>query len=626
LLGFFRLVGPVFFYDLFRSSRRVRHVILRTAYAGFLFFLVVWIYLTSWNGQSFHDLLVPSDQQLSRLASTCFTTYLMVQFFVVALLTPAYVAGAIVEEKERKTLPFILATDLDDREIVLGKLAARLLHIVMFLLAGLPILSFLLMFGGIDPSLLLAGFVTTGVTVLSLGALSIWNSVVLGRVRDAMLATYGIAAAYLLLSGVLASLQTSLGWSTFPSTDTWDSPFTLGNVIDAFASGNVFIAMQTLQAALSSGGPAVVAELLRDYVLFHGLVAGVLALGAVSRLRRVALTEDAAGTQRHRLWTRLFGRPVVGAQPIIWREVFAEAGTRRRWLGRIAVAIVVFLSFLPVGFIFYYLFFDTQWTAGPGGISNPTALEETLSLSMNWWVRIVGTAVATLLLLHVAIRAAGSVSGERDRQTLDSLLTTPLEVREILYGKWLGSILGQRWAWIWLAAIYVLAALTGGVNVLALPLVLGTWLVLAAFFAVLGLWFSVVCTTTLRAIIWTVVTTAAVGGGHWFLWMCCSCPATLVVSNLGPGAYDFVPFLTIFESFALTPSGMLGLLAFRLKDFEMLENSMTGRYAGAAIVSLLIGLVIWGGVAGVIWGAVCRRFTILVRPRPRRRSRAPEPD
>ena len=48
---------------------------------------------------------------------------------VILLLTPAYTAGAVAEEKERRTLEFILATDLRNREIILGKVLSRLLNL-----------------------------------------------------------------------------------------------------------------------------------------------------------------------------------------------------------------------------------------------------------------------------------------------------------------------------------------------------------------------------------------------------------------------------------------------------------------------------------------------------------------
>jgi len=39
----------------------------------------------------------------------------------------------------------------------------------------------------------------------------------------------------------------------------------------------------------------------------------------------------------------------------------------------------------------------------------------------------------------IGIRAAGAVSGEREKQTLDNLLTTPLATKRILFAKWLGE-------------------------------------------------------------------------------------------------------------------------------------------------------------------------------------------
>ena len=104
------------------------------------------------------------------------TSKLHAVHLAVALLTPAYVAGAIADEKDRKTLEFLLATDLRSREIVLSKLASRLANLTLFVLTGLPILSLIQFLGGVDPNLVLAGFAVTALTMAGLGGLSILNS------------------------------------------------------------------------------------------------------------------------------------------------------------------------------------------------------------------------------------------------------------------------------------------------------------------------------------------------------------------------------------------------------------------------------------------------------------------
>src|SRR5262249_22147135 len=130
---------------------------------------------------------------------------------------------------------------------------------------------------------------------------------------------------------------------------------------------------------------------------------------------------------------------------------------------------------------------------------------DSLHNSINLWVRLAGTTVAILTLLGVAFRAASSVSGERDKQTIDSLLSTPLTPEAILYAKWAGSVLSVRWAWAWLGLIWLLAGSLGGLSPVTLPWLLLTWLAYATFCAALGLYFSVTSTTMMRATLSTLV-------------------------------------------------------------------------------------------------------------------------
>ena len=88
------------------------------------------------------------QQKYSLLAESFFGSFMFIQLLAVSILTPAYVASSIADEKERKTLEFMLATDLRNREIVLSKLFSRLANLTLFILTGLPILSILQFLGG----------------------------------------------------------------------------------------------------------------------------------------------------------------------------------------------------------------------------------------------------------------------------------------------------------------------------------------------------------------------------------------------------------------------------------------------------------------------------------------------
>ena len=109
---------------------------------------------------------------MAAFSASFVVTFLGLQMLLMAVLTPAYTAGVIAEEKDRGTLEFLLATaDLNNSEIILSKLAARLANLLLTLLTGLPILCFLQFLGGTDPLLVLAGFAATAIMMVGLAGL-----------------------------------------------------------------------------------------------------------------------------------------------------------------------------------------------------------------------------------------------------------------------------------------------------------------------------------------------------------------------------------------------------------------------------------------------------------------------
>src|SRR5262249_16952390 len=160
-------------------------------------------------------------------ANGIFNVFVSVQFILVTLLTPVYTASAVAEEKERRTLEFLLATDLRNREIVLSKLLARFLNLGMLILACLPILALLQFMVGLDLDLVLASYGATLATVASLACLGMFFSVLVRRGRDAILLTYLCAFAYFVSWGFQRAIPAS--WYTFPSAN---SAVTLHDVLE----------------------------------------------------------------------------------------------------------------------------------------------------------------------------------------------------------------------------------------------------------------------------------------------------------------------------------------------------------------------------------------------------------
>jgi ABC-type transport system involved in multi-copper enzyme maturation permease subunit len=141
--------GPVFIYESIIATRRRQTYGVRSAFVlGLLAAVVLMeIYAGAPN-------VVAAPRALDALADLgegLFMAVIGTQLTLVLLAAPAATAGAICLDRSRGTLTHLLVTDLSDREIVLGKLAARLTPILVLIAATFPVMELLTLLGGVDP-------------------------------------------------------------------------------------------------------------------------------------------------------------------------------------------------------------------------------------------------------------------------------------------------------------------------------------------------------------------------------------------------------------------------------------------------------------------------------------------
>lgn len=514
------LLGPVLFHDLVRTARQGRHAALRCVYLVLLLlvlFLLYWEYigvndpLGFWVGGSI------KRTEVTHFAEAYFAVFMTVQFCVAFLLTPIFTAGCVAEEKDRKTLEFLLTTDLGNHEIIFGKLLSRLAALLLLVITGLPVLGILQFLGGVDPNLVLGGFLATGITMLSLASLSIACSVWLNKPRTAILASY-------VLVGLYFAASTLSEYAFDPLMESLKNPSEndpLLYVLEGFGAGNIGVAIYRLKVLeqftappfgiwIGPGTPPTVAggltaglpRVLVAYCAFHGLVIALGLLLAVLPLRIISRWESGArGRKSFVLGTEQRKLPRVWDEFLEWKELFAEPMFRFNRTGMVAVATFITLCMI---FGLFVLFCQIAIGSMLGELAQYT----------NSGVRTMGTFLVCLLLLGVAIRAAGSIGAERDRLTLESLLTTPAENGDIVWAKWLGCVLGGRKLYWYLGLIWLTALVTGGLSVLGLFLLTAAFAAYATFFASLGLWFSLICRTTTRAYLWTLLAIALLCTSH----------------------------------------------------------------------------------------------------------------
>jgi ABC-type transport system involved in multi-copper enzyme maturation permease subunit len=589
------LVGPVLVFDVVRTARRSRYALLRSLYAFLMLGVLFLVYTNRFGRDLVSGLAGIMDEQTlppseaSRFAASFFHTFIIVQFVVIVMLAPAFTAGAIAEEKEKGTLPDLLTTELSGREIILGKLVSRISHLVLLLLAGVPILSLLQLLGGVDPSLLVAGFGLTLTTAIGVGSVSLLCSVHASRPRDAVFLTYVLIAGYQLVSsfyGGVFLMQLGVGSV---------SQFVLGTL----NAGNLVASYMQLTNLSEQGAlPSTLPVLLLEYATFHGVLAFICVSISISRLREKAVRLEK--TKEHKLppglppgaiparvfleQQKLLKRPSVGdGSPMVWKERFIERGAELHPVGQQIMSMTAVIVLAIAGTVF-----------GCGLVAQLYTGDVTRFV--NEWLKICVSVVAGVGMIGLALRAAGAISSERERQTLDSLLTSDLTAKDILVGKVFGCIWGMRKVGIVLGVMLALGVLTGGILPPFLLLVLLALFAHAAFAVCLGMYCSLVSRTSLRATVATVSVLLAFTIGHWLV--------LLVVTTLCHvfGVPQLAANLRDFHLYGLTPP--MTLVTFMVPyphpmalqgDFPVQLPYLREAMIGTLFYGLL-ALLLWMGV------------------------------
>jgi ABC-type transport system involved in multi-copper enzyme maturation permease subunit len=525
-------LGPLFVHELVRLARKGAQPRLRALYAGLLLVGLLVTYLRVFSDSDPASLLFDSSLQLPQDQRSTFTewftfVYLFVQLLAVSLITPVYAGGAIAEEKDRKSLDFLQSSLLTNREIVLGKLAARLTFVTCIVLVGMPVLFMTMLFGGLDENTIFAGFLLSFFTMLGLAGFSLLMGVYRKTLRDALLWPYGILVATTVfgfccgcgIPGVSAVSPFSALTMIFANNAQGGAggPFALGGldftvitlVVFSVLYGLTFLVCTAL--AVSGIRPAIIKPVFdpdtgrrapprpRAKVLASAKADGPPPVAKPVEVANDPYDFNPAPPPPRRPRTVRARRaftvpPLRDGDPFLWKERFfsgrlpvLESGVA--WGCAISV-IVAFLSIISLVLVAGVLIqlLSEKW---PGEV-------------INWCLRmfVVGTVIGLAPVL--GLRAAGAVAKERQQQTLLSLLGVPEARSRILRAKWVAPLFGCRYWFIALAAAIGLSLLTGGVHPLgavAGVIYLGGFLPFANSF---GLWLSVRCHTGTRAASWFI--------------------------------------------------------------------------------------------------------------------------
>jgi ABC-type transport system involved in multi-copper enzyme maturation permease subunit len=127
------------------------------------------------------------------------------QFGLISLIAPALTAGAISGEREKQTLDILLSTTLNCGSIILGKLFSSLSHIILLIVASVPVFSIIFLYGGIGVTELLQVFLFYIILTVTLGSIGIFFSTFVKKSTAASVLTYAMIV-FLYLGTILITV------------------------------------------------------------------------------------------------------------------------------------------------------------------------------------------------------------------------------------------------------------------------------------------------------------------------------------------------------------------------------------------------------------------------------------
>jgi len=300
--------GPVFVHESIAATGRWQLYALRALFVmGLLAGLgIVWLVVWLEEGKPFGSVTL---QELAQLGESIYYVISTIQLMLVLIVAPAATAGAICLDRARGTLTHILATDLGDAEIVLGKLAARLVPVMSLVAATVPVLALAGLLGGIIIEAIVAlTLITLAVAVLGC-TLALAVSVRATKTHEVLIAVYGIESAWVLSPIVWQILE-----STGLLRGRWNwladfNPFVLAWAPYAWPN---WLTLEWLAGVL--GGMMAISAGLTLYT--------------VLRLRAEVTKGDGRRASR---WSSRLGRlherlsawrpgPSLDKDPVLWRE------------------------------------------------------------------------------------------------------------------------------------------------------------------------------------------------------------------------------------------------------------------------------------------------------------------
>ena len=414
LLG---LLGPVGAQELLRVAQRPSHFAHRVLFGSMLLTLV--LVRLSWTGAG--------QGAVALETAAVFRTFSWLQYVGVYLFVPAIVCGAIANERETGSLDLLRISRLSDWEIVVGKLASRIIVTLLLLVSMAPVLGLLMALGGIDPAFWLHMQASAVIAAVLSASVTIYFSVVSDSAVAALMRSYAWIAAWFVVVPFGIGLILGIGE---PTADfcPWVA---FAIIFEGFSDATPTTPPPGFLFALRTALFPMALSVLLVWLAAKRLGAERASPVRTGAERRAPLFRWRRDRGDRTVKTTLFGRRVDN--PLWTRAQLVRVYDRHGYLVRTAwVAVLLALTAMVFTRI-----------AGSGRIAAG-------------WIYIIHSMLSTCVAI---VLGASSIAGERRTGALEMVLMTPLDAKEILDGTLLA---------IWQRARWLLAARVLGISLFLL--------------------------------------------------------------------------------------------------------------------------------------------------------------
>ncbi len=178
-------INPVMLKELRGRMRGARGFAIITVFLTLMGFFTLLLYL----------LQIPQGGVVvtGELGRELFIGVLFIELMLIIFIVPALTAGAITNERERKTYDLLQTTLITKATFVVGKLQSALGYIVLLLLSAVPLQSIAFLFGGVSEAELLLALLVLLVSAITLGAFGMFFSSITERTLAATVRSYTVA-------------------------------------------------------------------------------------------------------------------------------------------------------------------------------------------------------------------------------------------------------------------------------------------------------------------------------------------------------------------------------------------------------------------------------------------------